>query len=113
MAFHEVVAEGEARAFEGFAREIGELQARAAAKRGKIARALHVKQHVGAVGELVVEVPSGRGAGIFAENGARFPLYARFSNGASRPQSDKTPDARGFALKLVGVPGRKLIPELE
>jgi hypothetical protein len=72
-----------------------------------------VKQHLGAVGELVVDVPSGRGAGIFAENGARFPLFARFSNGSSRPQSDKTPDARGFALKLVGVPGRKLIPGLE
>src|SRR5690348_15693805 len=113
MAFHEIVPADEARKFEGFAREFGALQQARAAETGKVERALHVKQHLGAVGELVVEVKGGRGAGVFAENGARFPVYVRFSNGSSRRQGDRAPDGRGFAIKLVGVPGRKLIPGLE
>jgi hypothetical protein len=54
-----------------------------------------------------------RGGGVFATPGQRFPVYVRFSNGSSTSQSDKAPDVRGFALKLVGVPGKKLIFGLE
>jgi len=113
MAFHEVVPDGEAAKFEGFARELGEIQERQAKQSGQVERALHVKQHLGAVGELVVDLKGTTGAGVFAEDGARFPVYARFSNGASQRQNDKAPDARGFAMKLVGVQGPKLIPGLE
>jgi len=50
---------------------------------------------------------------VFEETGKRWPVYARFSNGSGFSMSDKVPDARGFALKLVGVPGKKLIEGLE
>jgi hypothetical protein len=52
-------------------------------------------------------------AGVFANAGKTWPVYARFSNGSSRHQADSEPDVRGFAIKLVGVPGPKLIAGLE
>jgi hypothetical protein len=74
---------------------------------------MHVKQHVGAIGELKVSAPPEARHGVFAEPDARWPVYVRFSNGAGARQPDGPPDARGFAVKLVGVPGKKLIEGLE
>ena len=113
MAFHETIADDEQARFSQYAKELVELQRARNAKSGSADRALHVKQHVGAVGELVVTAATGVGAGVFATPGTRYPIYARFSNASSRAQSDKLPDARGFAIKLVGVPGKKLIPGME
>jgi hypothetical protein len=114
MAFGETVAADEAAHFQGFADELVGIQsARAAENAGQISRALHVKQHLGAVGELVVKAPEGSRHGVFAMSGKSWPVYARFSNGGSRRQGDNDPDVRGFALKLVGVPGVKLIRGLE
>ncbi|MGC4095170.1 MAG: hypothetical protein QM756_46075 [Polyangiaceae bacterium] len=113
MAFHEVIADDEETRFEVYSKELAEVQRARNEKTGLKQRAVHVKQHVGAVGELVVELKGGQGAGVFAQDGARFPVYARFSNAASRRQPDKLPDARALAIKLVGVPGRKFIPGLE
>lgn len=71
-------------------------------------RSLHTKAHVGAVGHLDVgELPPDLRVGPFAAPG-RWPLYARFSNGLHGRRPDGPPDIRGFAVKLVGVPGRKL-----
>ncbi len=111
MGFHETIADDEAARFAGYAQELVDIQRARDAKSGKFGRALHVKQHVGAVGELVVTATAG--AGVFATPGQRYPVYARFSNASSRRQNDKLPDARGFAIKLVGVPGKKLIPGME
>jgi len=114
MAFGETIAPDEAERFRGYAEEITAIQsARVAKNGGKVERALHVKQHLGAVGELVVKAPETARSGVFAMSGKSWPVYARFSNGSSRHQPDKTPDVRGFALKLVGVPGQKLIKGLE
>lgn len=114
MAFGETVAADETARFKGYADELTALQRERAAASGKLERALHVKQHVGAVGELTVSAasPAAR-RGVFAEVGKTWPVYVRFSNGTSHRQGDDKPDARGFALKLVGVPGPKLIPGLE
>jgi len=113
MALGEVIAAGEAERFREFAAQIEAIQrARASASLG-LTRGLHVKQHVGAVGELVVTAAESERVGVFAESGHRWPVYARFSNGSGHKQSDNAPDARGFALKLVGVPGKKLIEGLE
>jgi catalase len=65
------------------------------------------------VGELVIETPESTRAGVFANNGQRWPVYVRFSNGSSAHGPDKAPDVRGFVLKLVGVPGKKIIAGLE
>ncbi len=114
MAFGETIAPDEAERFRGYAEEISAIQsARTAKQGGKVERALHAKPHLGAVGELVVKAPETARSGVFAMSGKSWPVYARFSNGSSRHQPDKTPDVRGFAIKLVGVPGQKLIKGLE
>src|ERR1041384_5137598 len=112
MAFHEQVAPDEGEQFERFARELRELQEKR--RSGPYTpRALHAKQHVGAVGHLAVPaLPEKFRAAIFAQP-RTWPLYARFSNGSGAPQHDGVPDIRGIALKLVGVPGKKLIPGLQ
>jgi hypothetical protein len=112
MAFGETIAPDEEERFRGFAEEIVAIQrARSAERAGE--RALHVKQHLGVVGELVVKAPETARSGVFAMSGKSWPVYVRFSNGTTRHQADKEPDVRGFALKLVGVPGQKLIKGLE
>jgi len=113
MSFHETIAADEGARFEQFASEIVAIQRARAGKGGPVGRALHLKPHIGAVGELTVEAPESARAGVFANPGQRWPVYVRFSNGSSTRQPDKAPDVRGFVLKLVGVPGKKLIPGLE
>jgi hypothetical protein len=44
---------------------------------------------------------------------ASTPSYVRFSNGSAGHAPDRAPDVRGIALKIVGVPGKKLIQGLE
>lgn len=113
MAFHEVVLPDETERFEAFAREIREIQRSRAAKRGKSERVLHVKSHVGVVGKLSISASEPHRSGVFSGEPASYPVYVRFSNAAGLRQADGAPDARGIAVKLVGVPGPKLIPGLE
>jgi catalase len=47
--------------------------------------------------------------GLFARE-ATYEAWIRFSSGDTRVQSDLVRDARGFALKVMGVPGEKLLP---
>ena len=60
-----------------------------------------------------MKAPETARSGVFGMSGKSWPVYVRFSNGSSRHQGDSQPDVRGFALKLVGVPGTKLIKGLE
>jgi len=113
MGFHEVIAPDEAAHFARLAREMSEIQQERAAQVGHVSRALHVKKHIGLVGELKVHAPELARVGVFAANRQVWPVYVRTSNAASATQSDKQPDARGFAIKLVGVAGKKLIKGLE
>jgi hypothetical protein len=113
MAFGETIAPDEGERFKGFAEELAALQQERGAQSGKVERALHAKQHLGAVGELVVRGTEAVRPGVFASAGKAWPVYVRLSNGSTAHQPDSAPDVRGFALKLVGVPGRKLIPGLE
>lgn len=77
-------------------------------------RALHAKATAGVLGELTVlpDLPAHARAGLFATP-ATYPAYVRFSNGVGVRQSDTKPDVRGCALKIVGVPGKKIIPGME
>jgi hypothetical protein len=111
--FHETISPDETARFERYAAELGAIQRARAERRGAVSRALHAKQHVGALGELVVGTGEPAGAGVFSENGRAWPVYVRFSNGSSGHQADTVPDVRGLAVKLVGVPGKKIIPGLE
>ncbi len=47
--------------------------------------------------------------GIFAEPG-KYESWVRFSNGTVPALPDPKPDARGMAIKVMGVPGRQLLP---
>lgn len=42
--------------------------------------------------------------------GSTYPAWIRFSNANGTPQPDTEGDARGFALKLIGVSGSKILP---
>jgi hypothetical protein len=111
----ERIAPGEAEHLEALAEALHEIQKATAARSGRpIARALHAKGNAGLSAELRVigDVPEPLRVGIFAKP-ATYRAYARYSNGAGRYAHDKTGDVRGIAVKVLGVPGKKLIPGLE
>jgi hypothetical protein len=49
--------------------------------------------------------------GVFATPGREFKAWIRFSNGNSEVLSSRLPDARGMAIKLMGVDGPKLLDD--
>jgi hypothetical protein len=79
-----------------------------------VARGLHVKQNLGLTAELVIDeaLPEHARHGLGAKPG-RYPAYVRISNGTGGRQHDRKGDIRGFALKVVGVDGKKVIPGME
>jgi hypothetical protein len=109
----ETIASDEAARFERYAEELRAIQRRAAAG-GPRSRALHAKAQAGLEGEFAVlpNLPPHARVGIFGAP-STYRAYVRFSNGASRRQSDRKPDVRGVALKLLGVGGKKLIAGME
>jgi Catalase len=58
----------------------------------------------------VVEVEAALRHGLFAQPKS-YDAWIRFSNGDTHQQADSVKDARGFALKVMGVPGEKLLAE--
>jgi hypothetical protein len=111
--WREDIGADEAERFERHAAFLGELQQRSA-RGARLGRALHRKQHLGVEARFEVRediAPEAR-AGLFAAPG-RYRAYVRFSSGAPGLTSDLRPDVRGLAVKVLGVPGRKLIPGLE
>jgi hypothetical protein len=72
-------------------------------------RDVHAKAH-GCVRAMVetVEVEPRLRFGLFAEKKS-YKAWLRFSNGDTRRQPDGVRDARGFGLKVMGVPGEKLL----
>lgn len=80
---------------------------------GSARRDAHPKAHGCVRAELRVldTLPASLAKGIFIP-GKRYRAWMRFSNGASDPdQPDTAPDARGLALKVMGVPGKKLLAD--
>ncbi len=79
---------------------------------GGARRAQHSKHHgiVQATFAVRDDVPADLRAGLFAQP-ASYPAYIRFSNG--RQSDDRNADAHGMAIKLLSVPGAKLLPGRE
>ncbi|MBL8950574.1 MAG: hypothetical protein JNK82_07355 [Myxococcaceae bacterium] len=106
----EVVSDGEDARFLGYAEYLQGLQ-RARAQKG---RALHLKQNLALKGELVIDpdLPEPARHGLGARPG-RYGVWVRLSNGSGASQPDPKGDLRGFALKVIGVDGKKVIPGME
>ncbi len=56
---------------------------------------------------VIPGLPDDLKVGLFADPGRNYRAWIRFSNGSV--QDDEQPDARGMAIKLLGVPGEKIL----
>lgn len=111
----ELIEPDEQALFKNVAREITAQQNKVAQQTGGgLLRGFHAKIHTGLMAEFRVlpNLPAYGRFGVFRE--ARvFPAVVRFSNGKPERQSDSGKEPRGIAIKLVGVPGQKLLPGQE
>ena len=80
--------------------------------RGDMRRDAHPKHHGAVRAELVVEpnLPAELAVGVFAAPRS-YPAWVRFSNGSGAIQPDHMRDGRGIAIKLMDVPGPKLMDD--
>jgi len=79
---------------------------------GKTLRGAHAKHH-GCVKALFIvepDLPENLRVGVFEEP-RTYPALVRFSNGSSSVQSDWVKDARGMAIKIMDVGGKKILEE--
>lgn len=107
--WREILRPDETTQFEEFGRSITAIISKLAGTNDP-QRGFHAKGHGAMLAELAVEpgLPPHLRHGVFRESRA-YPCWVRFSNGVGINQSDARPDVRGLALKVVGVPGRKLL----
>lgn len=109
----EVIAEDEAR----LTSEIVDTMAassRCAFERHRHAiRDAHAKSNGLLKGELTIhpDLPAQLRQGVFAQP-RMFDVVARLSSAPSDIHSDEIPAARGFALKIIGVDGARLSPDI-
>ena len=77
---------------------------------GIMRRDAHPKMHGVVKAEFIVEpnLPEELRVGLFAEP-KTYRAWIRFSNQSDPIQPDIKPDIRGMAIKLMGVPGEKLL----
>jgi len=78
---------------------------------GIMRRDAHPKMHGVVKAEFIVEpnLPAELQIGIFSQP-QTYQAWIRFSNQDGTIQPDKSRDIRGMAIKLMGVPGDKLLP---
>lgn len=76
----------------------------------KMLRQVHTKMHgcVKATFAIEKNLPEELKVGVFAVE-KDYHAWVRFSNGNTTPQKDKKKDIRGAAIKLLGVPGEKIL----
>jgi len=103
--WRERIAPGEEAAYAGYAQRFAKVQERKSQRWGQ-GRALHRKQLAAAHGTLEVldGLPEFARQGLFARPGDH-EAWVRLSNGGLDRASDRTPDIRGFALRVFGVDG--------
>ena len=77
----------------------------------RVLRDAHAKAHgcVKAQVQVLSDLPSTLRHGVFSQPGKTWQAWMRLSNGNAYPQFDRARDARGMGLKLLNVPGDKLL----
>lgn len=80
--------------------------------KGLMRRSAHPKMHGLVRAYFIVEpdLPAELKVGLFAEP-RRYKAWIRFSNQSETMQPDSKRDIRGMAIKLMGVPGQKLLDD--
>ena len=58
------------------------------------------------------DIPARYQHSLFREPARQYEAWVRFSNGDMLVQKDAKPDARGMAIKVMGVDGERIAPEL-
>ena len=73
-------------------------------------RQIHPKMNGCVKAEFIIskDLPEELKVGIFKE-AKSFPAWIRFSNGDKKPLADWKKDIRGFAIKIMNVPGKKIV----
>lgn len=106
---YESVPVNEAEAAAAVAAMISDTVAKNRKETGSAHRDAHVKAHgcVRAQFKVLASLPPALRQGVFQE-GRVYPAWIRYSNSSGRAQDDSVDDARGMAVKLMGVPGPKL-----
>ncbi len=76
----------------------------------KMLRQIHTKMHgcVKAVFTIEPGLPEELRVGLFKSE-RTYNAWIRFSSSSTTPQADKKKDIRGMAIKLMGVPGEKIL----
>ena len=76
----------------------------------KMLRQIHTKMHgcVKAIFTVEPNLADNLRVGIFSEPKS-YHAWVRMSNASTNPKPDKKKDVRGFAIKLIGVPGEKIL----
>jgi hypothetical protein len=107
----EIIRPGEDVVFVGLGEKINELQ-RLMAASGQIQRGFHAKMHGCMKAELVPDParPAQTRQGIFASDETH-QAWVRFSNGQGKSLKDNERDVRGFAMKVLGVDGTRLVDD--
>lgn len=109
----EYVHAGEQEATELIIRRIGERMMREYGEGARPAtRGLHAKGRC-LQAEVTVDngqLPEELRVGVFAQN-VTYPAWVRFSNGDPHVQADEEGDVRAMAIKLLEVPGDKLLDD--
>lgn len=94
--------------------QMGAAQRRAAGEHKHAHRDAHAKSH--AILKATLEVHEGLAPelaqGIFARPGT-YEAVARLSSAPGDIHTDRTPAPRGWALKVLGVEGKRLLPDLD
>jgi catalase len=73
-------------------------------------RQIHPKMNGCVRAEFIIEknLPEALRVGLFKQERS-FPAWVRFSNGDTKPLPDQKKDIRGIAIKIMNVPGEKLV----
>lgn len=107
--FSEIISQGEDEKFAAYTTKLKAIQKAKSKKYGK-GRLLHRKGLLALKAQFTVNanLPAHAAQGIFATPG-KYEAVVRLSNGSLEVQADKTPDIRGFALKVNGIKGNSVL----